>query len=89
MVQADPAAPATFSLTRMTELAQRCQQDGEAVPVEEFCDLLDSIVLLLQGMGSLMSVAFSGRYKIARLRSRCDQILLSLLLLIYPPASEV
>ena len=60
MVEAN-AAPATFSLARMTELAGTCRTDGEAIPVEEFCELLDSIVLLLQGMGSLMSVAFSGK----------------------------
>lgn len=61
MVEANP--PAAFSLARMTELAERCQQDGENIPVEEFCDLLDMIVLLLQGMGSLMSVAFSGKFE--------------------------
>ena len=43
----------------MTELAKYCAQDGESIPTDEFCDLLDLIVLLLQGMGSLMSTAFS------------------------------
>ena len=49
----------TFSLTRMTELAEWCAEDAENIPTDEFCDLLDTMVLLLQGMGSLMSVAFS------------------------------
>ena len=67
MVEAT-AAPA-FSLARMTELAERCQADGEAIPVEEFCDLLDTIVLLLQGMGSLMSIAFSGKLLVRTYKS--------------------
>ena len=43
----------------MTELAKYCAEDGESIPTDEFCDLLDLIVLLLRGMGSLMSTAFS------------------------------
>ena len=43
----------------MTELAEWCAQDGENIPTDEFCELLDMTCLLLQGMGSLMSVAFS------------------------------
>ena len=44
----------------MTELAEICSREGgEPIPTDEFCELLDLIVLLLQGMGSLMSTAFS------------------------------
>ena len=52
-------AQETFSLTHMTKLARKCSADGSSIPTEHFCALLDSIVLLLQGMGSMMSKAFS------------------------------
>ena len=55
-------ATQTFSLARLTELSQTCAADAENIPTEAFCDLLDNIVLLLKEMGSMMSMAFSGKY---------------------------
>ena len=43
----------------MTKLAKRCSADASRIPTEHFCALLDSIVLMLQSMGSMMSSAFS------------------------------
>ena len=52
-------AQTSFSLALMTKLAKKCSVDSSSIPTEPFCALLDSIVLLLQGMGSMMSTAFS------------------------------
>ena len=59
MALQETVAPATFSLARMTELAEWCALDGDKVPTEEFCDLIEYIILLLQGIGPLMSVTFA------------------------------
>lgn len=59
-MQPRPASkpPTEFSYLEMTELAQICSLDAEAIPVDHFCNLLDMIVLLLKGMGRIMSIAF-------------------------------
>ena len=64
MVEA-AAAPEAFSLNRMTELAQACAADANAIPVDEFSGLLMQTVGLLKGMGSMMSIAFSGKSSLA------------------------
>ena len=77
MVEANPAQPAEqegFSLARMTTLGQQCSANGDAIPVDEFCSLLESIVQLLQGMGSMMSMAFSGKFD--NLNCRSDTLFL-------------
>ena len=71
MVEAVPAegqaaadgAAAVFSMARMTELSTICAADPENIPTNEFCELLDVIVLLLKSMGSMMSIAFSGKFR--------------------------
>ena len=55
------AAAPTFTLSRFTELSQACAVDADAIPTDSFADLLDNNVLMLQAMGSMMSVAFSGK----------------------------
>ena len=80
MVEANPAQPAAaeqegFSLARMTTLGQQCSANGDAIPVDEFCSLLESIVQLLQGMGSMMSMAFSGKF--ASFKSRPNTLFCS------------
>ena len=45
----------------MTELAGTCAQEG-GVSTDAFVELLEMIVNLLQTMGSMMSMAFSGKY---------------------------
>ena len=66
MVEAAPAeeqkAAAVFSMARMTELGTICAADPENIPTNEFCELLDVVVLLLKSMGSMMSIAFSGKF---------------------------
>ena len=66
MVEAVPAegqAAAVFSMARMTELSVICSADPENIPTTEFCELLDVVVLLLKSMGSMMSIAFSGKFR--------------------------
>ena len=67
MVEAAPTeeakAAAVFSMARMTELATICSADPQNIPTNEFCELLDVIVLLLKSMGSMMSIAFSGKFR--------------------------
>ena len=66
MVEAAPAeeakGPAVFSMARMTELSTTCAADPQNIPTGEFCELLDVVVLLLKSMGSMMSIAFSGKF---------------------------
>ena len=61
MVEA-AAAPEAFTLARLTECAQACAADANAIPTDEFCALLMQTVGLLKGMGSMMSIAFSGKF---------------------------
>ena len=51
----------TFSIERLTQLAATCSSDENAVPIDEFCDLLDMIVNLLRHMGTAMSLASNGK----------------------------
>ena len=37
---------------------------ADNIPTDEFCQLLDQIVLMLTSMGSMMSTAFSGKQSI-------------------------
>ena len=66
MVEAAPAeeakTAAVFSMARMTELSTICAADPQNIPTNEFCELLDVVVLLLKSMGSMMSIAFSGKF---------------------------
>eukprot|EP00354_Favella_ehrenbergii_P004316 CAMPEP_0170469690 /NCGR_PEP_ID=MMETSP0123-20130129/12440_1 /TAXON_ID=182087 /ORGANISM="Favella ehrenbergii, Strain Fehren 1" /LENGTH=215 /DNA_ID=CAMNT_0010736651 /DNA_START=52 /DNA_END=699 /DNA_ORIENTATION=+ len=63
----------------MTSLAQQCSDDGENIPVDQFCELLESIVLLLRGMGSMMSTAFSDVAEKAEIMRRNKKFMLELL----------
>ena len=57
----------------MTELAGTCAQEG-GVPTDAFVELLEMIVNLLQTMGSMMSMAFSGKFPPHRTKMLCNTL---------------
>ena len=86
MVEAAPAeeakAGAVFSMARMTELSTICAADPQNIPTNEFCELLDVIVLLLKSMGSMMSIAFSGKFRNNYILNLAEGMMSSILTLV-------